>query len=237
MPGSTRTASTRPGCNRAVDADDHLVGRVAAETARELELFCSANRLAYANERDHLAKCCKIATARVSGSLGQPPALGPHAFGDRHGWVGLGLVDVVLRWADRPPTFLELKCGAGKSVLRPCVWDAVKLSTAVLGRNARSAYLLAGAPESDWQARAPGSELFESAERDTLGPHVRDRFLADWRFWESEATPHTPGRVPARIRTVALGSFPFTIAMTPWELRLARVEPVGSVWTDWPSAL
>ena len=218
-----------------MDYDDHILARVDDETARELELFCAGKQLMYANERDHLAKCCKIATARVAGALKQPPALSPYAFGDLHGWVGLGLVDVVFRWADRRPTFLELKCGAGKNVLRPCVWDAVKLSTAVLGRNAGSGYLLAGAPTSDWRARVPGADLFESAEWDTLGTHVRDRFLADWRFWQSEATPHTPGRVAGGFRTAALGSFPLAIAMTPWELRL--VEPIGDGWVDWPSAI
>jgi len=220
-----------------MDTDDHLVGRVADETAGELELFCAVNQLSHANERDHLGKCCRIATARVAGALEQPPMLDPFAFGDPHGWVGLGLVDVVLRWADRPPTFLELKCGAGKRALKPCVWDAVKLSTAVLGGNACSGYLLAGAPMSDWQARVPGADFFDSAEWQTLGPHVRERFLADWRFWESETTPHIPGRVAARFRTIALGTFPLTIATTPWELRLARVEPIDDAWVDWPSAV
>lgn len=220
-----------------MDSDDLVVGTVAADTASELALFCATNQLTHANERDHLAKCCKAATARVAGALRPAPELSSYAFGDRHGWVGLGPVDVVLRWASGPPTFLELKCGAGKHALRACVWDAVKLSTAVLGRSARSSYLLAGAPASRWRERVPGSELFETAEWGTLGRDIRDRFASDWRFWESEATPHTPGRVAARFRTVALGSFPFTIAMTPWELRLARVEPAGTAWADWPSAL
>jgi hypothetical protein len=222
---------------RNTDPDDHLLRRVADETARELDEFCAASRLTYANERDHLAKCCKIAAARVVGILEQPPALSPNAFGDLHGWVGLGLVDVVLRWANRPPTFLELKCGAGERALRPCIWDAVKLSTAVLGRNASAGYLLAGARSSDWRAGVPGADLFESGEWDALGPNVRDRFLIDWRFWESEATPHVPGCVAAGFNTVALGSFPLTIAATPWELRLARVKPVADAWADWPSAL
>jgi hypothetical protein len=208
---------------------------VADETARELEMFCVELQLTSPNERDHLARCCKTATARVAGALDPPPALSPYSFGDARGWIGLGTVDVVLRWTDREPTFLELKCGAGKHVLRPCVWDAVKLSTAVLGRNAASGYLLAGAPTSDWQALVPGADLFESAEWVTLGPHIRDRFRSDWRKWELE--PHIPGRVATAFRTVALGSFPLEIARTSWELRLARVEPIGDEWVDWPSVL
>ena len=213
-------------------SDDHLLQRVAEDAASELERFCAARGLTYANERDHLAKCCRTVTTRIAAALEPPIALSPNAFGDRHGWIGLGGVDLVCRWADRPPTFLELKCGAGKSALRPCVWDAVKLSTAVLGRNACSGYLLAGAPVSDWAARVPGAEFFDSAEWETLGPDVRERFLSDWRFWESEATPHIPGRVAGRFTTVALGSFPLTIGTTGWELRLARVEPSAD-WVAW----
>ena len=127
-------------------SDDDLLRSLAAATARELETLCAELTLTSPNERDHLAKCCKTATARLADALDPPAALSPYAFGDPHGWVGLGTVDVVLRWTDREPIFLELKCGAGKHVLRPCVWDAVKLSTAILGRNAASGYLLAGAP-------------------------------------------------------------------------------------------
>ena len=78
----------------------------------------------------------------------------------------------------------------------------------------------------------PGAEFFGSAEWETLGPDVRERFLSDWRFWESEATPHIPGCVGGRFTTVALGSFPLTIGTTPWELRLARVEPSDD-WVAW----
>jgi hypothetical protein len=218
-----------------MNSDDDLLRRVADATARELETFCAELQLTYPNERDHLAKCCKTATARLASALDRPPALSPYSFGDPRGWVGLGNVDVVLRWADRQPTFLELKCGTGKHVLRPCVWDALKLSTAVLGGNAASGYLLAGAPTSDWRAPVPGADLFESVEWVTVGPQVRDRFLADWRKWELE--PHIPGRVATAFRTVALGSFPLEIARTPWQLRLARVEPIGDDWVDWPSVL
>jgi hypothetical protein len=53
--------------------------------------------------------------------------------------------------------------------------------------------------------------------------------------WELE--PHIPGRVATAFRTVSLGSFPLEIAQTHWELRLARVEPTGDEWADWPSVL
>jgi hypothetical protein len=89
-------------------------------------------------------------------------------------------------------------------------------------------------PRIGWRSFG-AADLFESAEWVTLGPHVRDRFLGDWRKWELE--PHIPGRIATAFCTVALGSFPLEIAQTPWELRLARVEPIGDEWVDWPSVL
>ena len=219
-------------------ADDDLVMRLAVDTASELEEFCAERALAHANERDHLARCCKTVAARIVAELPPPrPALAPFGFGERHEWIGLGGVDVVFRWDTREPTFVELKSGSSTGVLRPCVWDAVKLATAVLGGNASSGYMLAAAPASAWRAGYLGAELFESGEWLTLSPEIRDRFRSDWTFWESEATPHVPGRVPAAIRTIACASTHLSIGGTSWELRVARVEPIGANWVVWPSVL
>lgn len=212
--------------------------RLTVETASELEAFCAERALAYANERDHLARCCKAVAARIVAELPPPrPALSPFGFGERHEWIGLGGVDVVFRWEAREPTFVELKSGSGTGALRPCVWDAVKLATAVLGGNASSGYMLAAAPVSAWRTGYLGAELFESGEWLTLGPEIRDRFRGDWSFWASEATPHVPGRVPAGIRTIAVGSASLSIASTLWELRAARVEPIGTDWVKWPGTV
>ena len=200
-------------------------------------MFCAANGLRYANERDHLSKSVKRSVEQAAVALAPRPALHPFAFGDRHGWIGLGHVDVVLRWRDSPPTFLELKCGSGSDALRACVWDALKLATALLGGNARSAYLIAGAPTAVWRARRPGAEFFDSGEWETLGWDIRGRFRSDWKFWESETTPHIPGRVPTGFTTVELGNATFRIASEPWELRTARIESVGRNWIDWPSQI
>jgi hypothetical protein len=209
------------------EQDDELLRRVVEVTASELEEFCAVRRLEYANERDHLDPCCRVAVQRLVRELENPPALSPRDFGERHGWLGLGLVDVVFRWADPGPTFVELKCRA----LWPCVWDAVKLATAVLGGNAGAAYLVAGARASDWQKPIDGSQFFETGEWKTLGPDVRDRFLSSWRLWERQG--HIPGRVPTGFSTVALGAFQLTIGHVLWEVRLARVDSAGE-WTDWP---
>lgn len=179
------------------DHDDTLIRTIAQTAAEDLEVLCAANGLRYANERDHLSKCVKRSVERTAVALAPRPALHPFAFGDRHGWIGLGHVDVVFRWPDSAPTFLELKCGSGSDALRACVWDVLKLATALLGGNARSAYLLAGAPTAVWRARHPGAEFFDTGEWETLGWDIRGRFRSDWIFWESESTPHIPGRVPA----------------------------------------
>jgi hypothetical protein len=168
------------------------MSRLAVATASELETFCVERGLSSANERDHLAKCCKAVAVDLTAQLPEPrPALFPFGFGDRHGWIGLGGVDVVFRWTTRAPTFLELKCGSGTSALRPCVWDAVKLATAVLGGNASSAYMLAGAraPASVWSARCAGAELFDSGEWETTGPDIRERFRSDWTFGRGRELP------------------------------------------------
>ena len=218
--------------------DDDLMSRLAAATASKLESFCVERGLLYANERDHLTKCCKAVAVDLTAHLPAPrPALFPFGFGDRHGWIGLGGVDVVFRWSTRAPTFLELKCGSGTAALRPCVWDAVKLATAVLGGNASSAYMLAGAPASVWSAKCAGAELFDSGRWETTGPDIRERFRRDWTFWESERTPHVPGRVPTAFRTIARGSMQLAIGGVPWQLRLARIEVLGDHWTDWPGYL
>jgi hypothetical protein len=220
----------------AREHDDALMCVILQEAAADLEAFCLVNKLRYANERDHLSKSVKRAVERAADEIAPRPALHPFAFGDRHGWVGLGHVDVVFRWPERPPTFLELKCGAGNHSLRACVWDVVKLATAVLGGNASTAYLLAGAPAVVWRAKCPGSEFFESGEWETLERDIRGRFRSDWSFWESESTPHIPGRVPAAFATLKLEHAALKIAGVPWELRVARVEPTGRGWTDWPSS-
>jgi hypothetical protein len=211
--------------------DYEVVQRVAEMTAAELERFCADRQLVYANERDHLGKCCREALVRIIGGLDDAPALSPHTYGHKHGWIGVGSVDVVLRWRHCPATFLELKCGARPNVLTACVWDALKLATALLGGNAGAGYLLAGAPATYWAARKAGAEFFETAEWDTLGPSVRNNYMAYWQLWESER--HIPGRVPRHFSTASLGAFQLTIGNAAWELRLARVSPSGD-WIDWP---
>lgn len=117
-----------------------------------------------------------------------------------------------------------------------CVWDSVKLTSGVLNGNASAGYMLAGSPTSLWQKPVRGAELFGGGKWRTLSPEIRDAYLDWWRFWQEEKTPHIPGRVAETFETVPLGSFPFQIEGTAWELRLVRVEPSGSTWLNWETS-
>jgi hypothetical protein len=183
------------------------------------------------NEQSHLAPQCKLAAAEVAAPCDPTPALAPFDFGSRLGWVGLGNVDVVFRWPDCGAAFVELKCNRDLSAW---VWDAVKLAAGVLHGNADSSYLLAGAPTSAWMKPARGAELFADKQWETLGRDIRDAYR-DWRYSWQEEVPgrHIPGRVADEFETTALGSWPLTVGGVPWELRLARVRPVGETWRSW----
>jgi ADP-ribosylglycohydrolase len=214
---------------------EERVHAVAVETAAELERHCAELGLATANEQKQLQPCCTRVTKRLVGGWTPTPALTPKTFGNSLGWVGLGPVDVVLRWPDQSPTFIELKCGATKDTLGPCSWDALKLASGVLAGTAGTGYLLAGLPRALWDAEILGHQLFNT--RDWTASELRESFLAWWRHWEKETTPHIPGRVAESFATVAVGSFPVEIGALMWELRLARVEPSSSGWVQWQSTI
>jgi hypothetical protein len=64
---------------------DDLLLRVAEMTATELERFCATRHLLYANERDHLTKCCRAAVVRITGGRDDSPALSPYDYGAKRG--------------------------------------------------------------------------------------------------------------------------------------------------------
>ena len=219
----------------AMNADDELVQNLTAMTAVQLETLCANGAVVSPNERDHLSKACKMAAAAVASEMQVPPVLSPFGFGPLLGWIGLGNVDLVFRWPDRQPIFVELKCGCD---LTDCVWDVVKLSAAVLHGNAETGYLLAGAPVARWDAGTPGGEFFEEGVWETRGRLVRDAYVKSWRRWQNEAVRrrpnrHIPGLIATAFRTVALGRYPFSVAGVRWEIRAARVDPAGSESVVW----
>lgn len=148
-------------------------------------------------------------------------------------WPRLGKVDLALTWPSRDRVLVELKCGAKNDTLGPCVWDALKCAFALHVGLASAAYLLAGAPETSWSKPIRAAELLSTRSWDTAD--LRDRYADWWRQWEKCGDPQ-PVRLPSSFSTVAVGTFPFQIKGTSWELRLARIERVGEL-VDWPRFL
>ena len=201
---------------------------VATASAAALPRLYAEKRKKNLSEQFHLQPATNLVVERLAPTWDPAPSLVGKKFGEKLGWIGLGHVDNVFHWGDGTRTFLELKCGQDMSA---CVWDSVKLASGLLNGNARAGYLLAGAPTSCWRKPVRGAELFRSAIWRTAGVDVRDAYLDWWRRWEAEM--HIPGRVAASFQTFALGSFSFEIDGIAWELRLARVEPMGSSWIEW----
>jgi hypothetical protein len=161
------------------------------------------------------------------------PGLTPKSFGDKLSWVGLGGVDVVFRWPDTKPAFVELKCGAKSDTLGPCAWDALKLASGISNGNAGTGYLLAALPTALWDASTLGRELFTTRGWSTL--ELRNSFSSWWPFWEKDG--HIPGRVAESLATIEIETFPLAVGGTAWQLRLSRVEPRGSRRLQWESTL
>ena len=214
-----------------MNEDDALATRLADLSAQKLEAHCAEAAVSSPNEQRHLAPQCKLAAIEVAATCHLAPELDPFGFGPKLGWTGLGNVDVVFRWPDRGAMFVELKCGGD---LSPCAWDAVKLAAGVLHGNAESAYLLAGAPTAAWKQPARGTELFVDKQWETLSPEIRDAYRDWWYRWQEEVPGrHIPGLVAETFETTALGSWQLSVGSHPWELRLARIRPVGDVSKRW----
>jgi hypothetical protein len=214
---------------------DQELRELAQEVAYELPGIYAAKGRPNLSEMHHLQPATNTVAAKLAPTWDPAPSLDGHEFGPKLGWVGLGNVDTVFAWPAGTRTFLELKCDRDLSA---CVWDAVKLSAAVLNGNANAGYMLAGAPTSAWEKPAPGAELFESCRWVTIGPGIRDRYRRWWWNWQEEIVGdrpnrHIPGSVAASFETVPVGRFPFEVAGTPWQLRLARIETVGADWINW----
>lgn len=211
--------------------DPFLVELVAA-TATKLERIAAEKRLDRVNERDHLQPAF-VLTGRRLAALEHPSLTVSTqlklVFAE---WLRLGGVDATVR-SDESTALIELKCGPGRDTLGPCVWDALKLSFARMRREASAAYLIAGAPASSWNKPIRGCEFLSTGEWDAGA--LRQSY-GDWfRHWERLGDP-TPTLLPKSFQTLGLGVFPFTVGVSDWELRLARVEGATD-WIEWPTYL
>lgn len=135
------------------------------------------------------------------------------------------------------PVFIELKAGAGKDSLGPCIWDVLKLATALKTGSCSSAYLVAAAPQARWASSASdGVELFAASQ--VSAADVRDRYPSWWSFWERD-TGGRPTRVPVALRTELVDVVPFRTAAEgdagDWALKVASVHSVqaGGEWLSW----
>lgn len=138
------------------------------------------------------------------------------------GWPKVGPVDVAIEVQERPPVLVELKWGAG--TLFNCAWDAVKLALASAEHEASLAFMVAGAPASDWSSGSLGSELFADSSWDTAG--FMERHASGFAKWRRDVNTR-PCRLPSAFRSRARASQTLTIQGQPWEIKMVeiRVDP------------
>jgi hypothetical protein len=136
-------------------------------------------------------------------------------------WPGVGGVDVALTIAGSisRPVFFELKWGTG--TLYNCIWDAPKMALAAALGACDRAYLVAGAPVTDW-SQADGANLFADGTW-TSG----DQFTEHKKHWDKWArdVKTRPLKVPATFDTQLVATSPVSISDDPWELRAVEVAP------------
>jgi hypothetical protein len=142
-------------------------------------------------------------------------------------WPGVGPVDVALiDDQGAAAAFLELKWGSG--TLYNCVWDLPKMAVAVARQHSPRAYLVAGAPATEWE-NGDGSELFGTGEHSVAGLLVRYR--KHWDFWKRDVKTH-PVSLPAWIETRSVAAVEMQVRDHEWSLRGVEVSVAGSEWLD-----
>jgi hypothetical protein len=140
-------------------------------------------------------------------------------------------VDVALAWPGRLPVLLELKCGHGVNAAGECVWEAAKLAFALQCAKTTDAYLLAGAPVSDWRRPIRGAELFATGQHDIA--LLRVLYGDSWRQWENRNDPQ-PTELPRSFHTESIHSAGLEVGGTEWEVRLAAVVADDAARVPWP---
>ena len=159
------------------------------------------------------------------------PAVSPRLRLDLTRWyTSIGPFDISLDWAGKAVAFGELKAGLDTNASANCVWDAPKLALACRTGAAVCGHLIAAAPAALWAPSTAGLELFYDSRWDMLD--LRERHESWWRKWERLG--YMPLRTPARLQTFAGARVPFDCNGRAWTLGIARVEPVGDGWLDWP---
>lgn len=139
------------------------------------------------------------------------------------GFRGVGNCDVAIATSDQEqPILVELKWGAG--TLYNCAWDTVKLSLALAEGAASGAYLVAGAPQTDWDSGQRGSALFDACQwKAEAFMHFYAKEFASWR---KEVTAR-PELLPDRFSLDPLPRIDFDLEGDCWSLRASRISLSG----------
>ncbi len=144
------------------------------------------------------------------------------------GWPKVGTVDLAIDVPSALPVLIELKWGAG--TLYNCAWDAVKLALALGEGATNAAYMVAGAPVSEWSSGVPGSELFADEDWNTTA--FMERHALGFAKWRREVATR-PQRLPDEFRSDLDQMCSLQIGGAPWELRSVAISLMsGSGWVD-----
>lgn len=139
-------------------------------------------------------------------------------------WPKVGAVDLAIDLPDDHPVLIELKWGRG--TLYNCAWDAAKLALAVARGVTNAAFMIAGAPSSEWSGKVLGSELFADASWETSD--FMDRHASGFAKWRGEVETR-PAVLPARFSSRERAAHVFQVHGEPWEIRMAQIS-TAPVW-------
>jgi hypothetical protein len=153
---------------------DQLLLHLATETAAELSVRATRDRLRRVNERDHLQPSCSYA-ARAVAALRVPrcelsttvPLASP-------AWPRVGRFDIAFLVPKQKPIAVELKCGIGRGAIAACAWDVLKLAFALQMGVISAGYLMAATTSSEWGRRTRGAPSSSTPGRSTLKSFVSD---------------------------------------------------------------
>ncbi len=210
---------------------ERLFTLAAGATAPKLGPLAVAHGGTYVRELRELQPTFRAEVERVAAAAERPrPSVSPRLKEDlSEHYTGIGAFDISLQWPGAV-AYGELKAGKDADTSANCIWDAPKLALMVRLKRAAAGHLIAAAPSALWTPQTAGLELFFDREWDMLD--LRERHPSWWRKWEKEGL--MPLRIPVSLKTIEVARVPFVCDGVPWTLGLARVEPLGDEWLQWP---
>ena len=143
-------------------------------------------------------------------------------------WRRAYAIDTTASLPDGGRLVAELKWGV--KTLYNCSWDLAKLGVVRGERAAEHAYLVAGAPASEWSG-ASGAELFGNGEWKTRD--LWSRFGKHFDFWAKDVPTTGPVAVPAAMTTTLVSVVLVSHWKGDWTLCASRVEVIDPVWVPW----